>query len=118
MKRERDRRSVDRHEKWRWRALSVWILVFTIMTVYTLDSQQHDRKIARAKFADTIYRDCVHTDVLLTALIKPGIKNTLKLSYYKQHPDERKFVLSQIRESLRLADSKNCSSLLTNQFRR
>lgn len=116
--RQMDRRKADRHEKWRWRALSVWILAFTLMTVYTLNSQKNDRKVARAKFATAIYRDCVHTDVLLTALIKPGIKNTLKLAYYKEHPEERKLVLSQIRDSLKLADSKNCNSLLTNEFRK
>ncbi len=100
-----------RQEVWRWRALTAWIVLFTMLTAYSLHAISNEKLHARERFANAIYLDCVRTNKLLTQLIRPGIENTSKLSYYKTHPLEREIVISQTKAALKLAEPARCKTL-------
>ncbi len=117
-RRNANRRHHDRVKRWRWKALTVWIILFTGLVFFSLRQISSDRTENRAKFADAIYQNCFRTNSLLTQLIKPGIENTSKLEYYRTHTDEKILVLAQIHAALDLANPHNCQHLPINQYRK
>jgi hypothetical protein len=96
---------------WRWKALCIWMVLFTAATFYGFKQIRDGRDDTKRKFAAAIYRNCERTNTLLVQLIKPGIQNTAKLDYYKHHPVEKALVLKQIKDALRIASPSACDNL-------
>lgn len=73
-RRRADRRKVDRKQTWRWRALTVWIVIFTAVVVYGVHSNRvlsHKGAIAlkvQCQARDDLHRRIKNEELLL----KPG----------------------------------------------
>lgn len=117
---------------WRWRALTLWIVLFTAAILFGLIQQRHESQNRAKGLRQADYNACLNNRLLIEKVILRGIggmtfqqykKDPIKArklyteilkgnSLFRNHPDAVKKTVDQTFDIIKVADPSNCRKVV------